>query len=489
MRRKLWQSRALGVLVATALVLTGCTVTMSGHNQLAPQAPNANLPVVGDSHDSFDQTVKNALSDVMAFWRVQYPSISGGKPLPELKGKLYSVDGVHPSDVVKTNGCLRKAGTDVIVDNAFYCEIDDSIAWDRNSQHLVPVLGAKYGPLLVAMVFAHEFGHALQERLGLFNQQVPTIVHETQADCAAGAFAAAVVRNEAPHFHVTPADLDRALVGYLNVRDDTPASEKEISHGDGFDRIGAVAAGFQQGPTECYKADWADREFTERPYAPGEEQQATSPGGNEPFELVIDASPPTQNGGGGGGLQPDLNKFWKRAADSVHKPWKDVKIAEAAHPKCGDTSSKFGYCPNDNTVYFDRSYAEQAYNSLSVLNIDPLLGNVSIVENQPADFALGTLFVFGWGLAVRHQLFGRSLDDGAALLAASCYAGAYAKNTNVPPNTQGHEFFLSPPDMDEATSAVLSLVGSDQAYGSRGTTGFSRVQAFIKGYQGSLGVC
>ena len=489
MRRTLWQSRALGVLAAVTVALSGCTVTVSGHNRLGSQAPDATLAVVGDSHGSFDQIVKNALSDVVAFWRVQYPSISGGKPLPELKGKLYSVDGNHPSNEVKQNGCLRKAGVDIIVDNAFYCEIDDSIAWDRNPQHLVPTLGAKYGPLLVAMVFAHEFGHVLQQRLGLFNQRVATIVHESQADCAAGAFAAAVVRNQAPHFHVTPADLDRALVGYLNVRDDTPASEKEISHGDGFDRIGALAEGFQKGVTECYKSDWANREFTERPYAPGEELRADSPAGNEPFDDVIDATPPTSTGSGGGGLQPDLNKFWKRAAGSIHKQWVDVKIAEAAHPKCGDTSSEFGYCPDDNTVYFNRSYAEQAYNSLSVLNIDRVLGNVSVVENQPADFSLGTMFVFGWGLAVRHQLFGRSLDDGPALLAASCYAGAYAKSTNVPPTTTGHEFFLSPPDMDEATSAVLSLVGTDQAYGSRGTTGFDRVQSFIKGYHGTLGVC
>jgi predicted metalloprotease len=489
MRREPRRSRLIAVLAVAALALAGCTVTVTGHNQLAQPAPNANLPVVGDSHDAFDQTVKNAIADVTAFWRVQYPSISGGRALPELKGKLYSVDGNDPSEAAKQNGCLRKAGADIIVDNAFYCEIDDSIAWDRNSQHLVPTLGAKYGPLLVAMVFAHEYGHAMQQRLGLFNQPVETIVHESQADCAAGAFTAAVVRNQAPHFSVTPADVDRALVGYLNVRDDTPASEKEISHGDGFDRIGAVAEGFQRGVKECYKSDWGDRKFTERPYAPGEEQQADSPGGNESFDAVIDASPPKANGGGGGGLQPDLNKYWKRAADSIHKPWTDVKIAEAPHPKCGDTNSRFGYCPDDNTVYFDRSYAERAYNSLSVLNIDRVLGNVSVVENQPADFALGTLFVYGWGLAVRHQLFKRNLDDGSALLAASCYAGAYAKNTNVPPGTAGHEFFLSPPDMDEATSTVLSLVGTDEAYGSRGTTGFDRVQAFIKGYQGALGVC
>ncbi len=484
MPRQLRRSRPIGALAIAALVLTGCTVTVSGHNVALPVAPNSNLSVIGDSHGNFDQTVKNSIDDVLAFWRKQYPSIANGKQLPELKGKLYSVDGAHPSDEVKQNGCLRKAGTDAVVDNAFYCELDDSIAWDRDPQHLVPALGTKYGPLLVAMVFAHEFGHAVQQRLGLFNQQVATIVHESQADCAAGAFTAYVMKSQAPHIRSTPSDLDRALIGYLNVRDDTPTDEKEISHGDGFDRIGSVADGFQNGVTDCFKSNWADRQFTERPYAPNEEQQPESPEGNESFDKVIDGSSQ------GGGLQPDLNKFWKATAQRYSKSWTDVKIAEADHPKCGgDSSSEFGYCPNDNTVYFSKSYAQTAYNSMSVLNIERSSANVSVIENQPADFALGTLFSYGWAMAVRHQFFNRGLDDGTALLAASCYTGAYAKSINVAPNTPGHNFFLSPPDMDEATSAVLSLVGTDQAFGSRGTTGFERVQSFIKGYDGGLTAC
>ncbi len=121
MRRQLRRSRPMGALAIAALVLTGCTVTVSGHNVALPVAPNSNLSVVGDSHGNFDQTVKNSIDDVLTFWRKQYPSISNGKQLPELKGKLYSVDGAHPSNEVKQNGCLRKAGTDAVIDNAFYC--------------------------------------------------------------------------------------------------------------------------------------------------------------------------------------------------------------------------------------------------------------------------------------------------------------------------------------------------------------------------------
>jgi hypothetical protein len=36
---------------------------------------------------------------------------------------------------------------------------------------------------------------------------------------------------------------------------------------------------------------------------------------------------------------------------------------------------------------------------------------------------------------------------------------------------------------------MLNLVGLDQSYGARGTTGLQRVQSFVKGYGGGLSVC
>ena len=43
--------------------------------------------------------------------------------------------------------------------------------------------------------------------------------------------------------------------------------------------------------------------------------------------------------------------------------------------------------------------------------------------------------------------------------------------------------------MDEATSAVLTLIGSDRAHGARGTTSQARVLALVKGYEHGLGAC
>jgi predicted metalloprotease len=483
--------RAAAIVVAATLVLSACATVTDGTPSVQV-APNATLNVVGDSGQAFDTTVKNALSDVLAFWKINYPSIMNGASLPPLKGGFFSVDGQEVLDtgVVKgpaaKEGCLARSAK-TIVNNAFFCFVDDSIAWDRNQDHLVPVLAEKYGPLLIALAFAHEFGHALQYRTGNYKLDLPTIDFESQADCAAGAFLDFVQKNQAPHFRATPEELDQALNGYLQVRDSTPTSPDDISHGNGFDRLSAIDDGVLHGPKFCFAKDYFNRKFTERPFVSDTDYLT---GGNETLAQVLDPRPIATDGSGGGGLQPDLNRFWKGAAKSISKDWTDVKIAEAPHPKCGaSATSEFGYCPDDNTVYYSKSIAEQAYNSLADKSVDPTTHKVTLLENQPADFALGTLFAVGWGLAVRHQLFKRSNDGPDALLAASCYTGAYAKDINIPKGDAAHPFILSPPDMDEATSAMLNLVGQNNTYGARGTTGLQRIQSFVKGYQGGLSVC
>ena len=111
---------------------------------------------------------------------------------------------------------------------------------------------------------------------------------------------------------------------------------------------------------------------------------------------------------------------------------------------------------------------------MSVIAVDP------IFFGDPKAAAM-TVLGIGWGLSVRHQL-GRDTTDGEALLAASCYQGAYAatRNVEVAPS-EGTGLTLSPADMDEGTIALLTLVG--------GTQGYERVQYFITGYFGGLPSC
>ena len=480
--------RATALSTVALVCLSGCASALTGE-PTAENAPNATLNVVGgDSSSTFDQTVKNALSDIESFWKVQYPTISGGKALTPLKGGLYSVDGLKVANTGEVQGPAAKEGCiaespSFIVDNGAFCLADDSIAWDRAETHLFAKLAKQYGSLMVALIFAHEFGHAISYRLGVFNRspKLATVYTESQADCAAGAWAASALKHQAAHFvDTTPEKLDDALEGFLDGRDSTPGTINEISHGNGFDRLSALADGLKNGVKYCYSDSYFTRTFTERPFSSASDYAS---GGNQPLSDVITTGPDN-------GLVSDLNRFWTAAGKTIGKTFQPVKLAKAAHPKCGGTpTSEFGYCPTDNTVYFSDSFAQAAYNSLPGVQFDQDTGNVTLVFNQPADFALGELISIGWGLAVRHQFFGADMDSTKALKAAVCYTGAYAKDINLPSGSAGHDFVLSPSDLDEAVSALLDLAGQDRAFGARGTTGLDRIQAFNQGYKQSLSSC
>jgi predicted metalloprotease len=484
--RSRWLSRVRGFVLLTvaSLALSACASVVTGRPSIG-NAPNADLQVHGATGSALDTSVQNALSDILNFWRIEYPKVSGGKPLPPLKGGLWSVDGGRVAATKDAGSAAAEAciGHDAgfIIDNGAYCGLDDSIAWDRSPSHLFFQLAQKYGPLMVALIFAHEVGHAISHRLGFFDTATQTIQLESQADCAAGAWTGWALAGNAPHFRdVTARKVDDALEGFLDGRDVTPGTPTDISHGNGFDRLSALADGLDKGAGYCYSPGYfASRTFTERPFRTEQEYLG---GDNTPLKTVLDLSPRNF-------LVKDLNRYWTGAARLINKTFTPVKIAQAPHPPCA-TSVSFGYCPTDNVVYFDRAFARSVYNSLPGVEFDSTTGDVRLVSNQAADFSLGVLFAVGWGLAVRHQLFGGDVTTTDALIAATCYTGAYSRDVNVDPATHPHKnLTLSPADLDEATSSMLDQVNRPDAFGARGTTGLQRVQAFVKGYRGGLSAC
>ncbi len=471
-------------VLAPILVLaltTGCAVETAGHGVVNPLG----RAVHGDSGDRFDTEVKDSLADVINYWKLTYPKIAHGASLPPLRGGFYSVDGdavvaTHAIPAsARGNKCLQRRVA-FIVDNAAYCQLDDSIVWDRGEGHLLPVLTAKYGPALTALVFAHEFGHAIQHRLHITTGNgVSTIDIESQADCAAGAFAATALAGKAPHVPMTSSDLDRALNGYFQIRDSTPDTPADATHGNGFDRLNALQLGIEHGASYCYSSTYLhDRTYTERGYV---SQQDYDNNGNQPLAAVLSKK----------GITPDLNRFWRGAGTHVGTPFHDVTLAEAEHPKCGsaDPSSEFGYCPDNNTVYYSQSFAQHAYYSITDVVVDKTTADVKLVTGQPGDYALGFLLAVAWGMAARVQLFHGSTTDESALQSAICFAGAYSEDINREFGDATHNYILSPPDLDEAMSAALNLVELDTAFGDRGTTGLQRVQEFVSGYSGGLTAC
>src|SRR5690606_11787693 len=109
---------------------------------------------------------------------------------------------------------------------------DDAVAWDQ--EFLIPSLEQEFGSFTIAVVVAHEWGHAIQARARI---DEPTIVTELQADCFAGAWIRHVQFDRPSRFAVSTEDLDLALAGFLALKDAPGALATDANaHGSGFDR-------------------------------------------------------------------------------------------------------------------------------------------------------------------------------------------------------------------------------------------------------------
>ena len=131
---------------------------------------------------------------------------------------------------VATDGC-GNATSDV---GPFYCPVDKTIYLDTNFYRdvLEGQLGGKDAPFLRAYVIAHEYGHHIQNLLGIMGQvrtqQGPksdSVRLELQADCFAGMWAQAAqtvpdVDGNVLFSDLTEQDITDAIGGATTVGDD-----------------------------------------------------------------------------------------------------------------------------------------------------------------------------------------------------------------------------------------------------------------------------
>ncbi|SFC50959.1 hypothetical protein SAMN04487968_107113 [Nocardioides terrae] len=149
----------------------------------------------------------------------------------ELGGKFQPEAGVATfTGQVSTNGC-GTATTDV---GPFYCPTDQTIYLDTSfyQDMLEGQLGGKDAPFVRAYVIAHEFGHHIQNLLGVMGQvrtqQGPksdSVKLELEADCFAGMWAQAAQTTPDADGNVlisdlTDADITDAIGAATTVGDD-----------------------------------------------------------------------------------------------------------------------------------------------------------------------------------------------------------------------------------------------------------------------------
>jgi predicted metalloprotease len=425
---------ALALLVVAALAGCGAIV------KTAPAA-------TGGSAD----LVTRSLKDVERFWAGAYPAISGGRKFQPVSG------GYHPyTKIVPPPACGDQPG--VYEENAFFCPPGDFIAWD--DQVLIPQLQAQFGPLLIGVVFAHEYGHSVQTQLGRMSN-TPTVVLEQQADCFAGAWLADVMAGHSTAFpKPTAAQLDNTVAGLLMLRDQPGTSATGAqSHGNAFDRIRALQDGVVDGPKKCagYSAD--NLPVTEVPFL---DQKDAASGGNLPYDQALQQ------------LTGDAQLYWTRTFPQLTgEKWTDLRVQAfdpksppaCARPDLVAQGSAF-YCPDGDFAAFDgKQLAPQLY---------------SRIGDNAVGMLLGDLFA----RAVQDRR-GVNTADRAGQLSVDCLAGTWTHDLLVRPNDP-ENLRLSSGDLDEAVSALLALgrVGEKS-----GTTAFDRIVAFRNGVLGGLGGC
>jgi predicted metalloprotease len=419
---------------ALLLLLGGCSVIPTDQEQR--REPGADV-------------VTTALEDVERFWTAEFGSVADGAKFTPVQGGYFPYSKNDPPPACGGQQSSYEP-------NAFYCPPDDFIAWD--AQQLIPELQEDFGPLLVGVVMAHEYGHAIQGRVGPANQ--PTVVLEQQADCYAGAWLADVLAGKSTAFKdVTPAQLDDSVAGVLQLRDQpgTPALA-EGAHGNAFDRIRALQDGVDEGVTTCAKYRARNLPVTEVPFSTREEAAS---GGNLAYDEAV------------GLLADDAQAYWQRTFPRLTgSAWPDLAIQPfraGEPPACPkpDASAEGAafYCPDGDFVAFDST------------DLGPAL------HDRIGDFAIGLLLGDLFARAAQDRR-GEATRTEQGQLTVDCLAGSWTNDLLT--RDVRSRVRLSPGDLDEAVSALLAF---GRASDNNGPTAFDRIAAYREGVLKGLAAC
>jgi predicted metalloprotease len=254
----------LGTIVVIVLfvVLTQCTnLDLGSDGSGGSDGSNASgtdtnsCQTGADANKSEECAIDLFTTSVQSFWSQAYPDQTG-----------------KPYDVVKTvhfqgstsSGC----GTASSEMGPFYCPNDQRVYLDTTffDDMLQGQLGAKGGPFAIGYVIAHEYGHHIQDQLGILGKirttrgpKSDSVRAELMADCLAGVWAAAAQKTtdatgQPIIADLTQDDVNRAIDAAQAVGDDRiqkRASGKvdtdSFTHGTAKQRVRWFNRGMEQG--------------------------------------------------------------------------------------------------------------------------------------------------------------------------------------------------------------------------------------------------
>ena len=426
----------------------------------------------GPQHPEYDGFLTAAFGDIQAFWSEAYPA-TYDTPWEPLSGGIYAA---YPERESPIPGCDSPVSTyqDVQQGTAFYCIDGDFMAYDDADG--LPALVELLGKEAVAVVLAHEFGHAIQARAGEWEQ--PGLLKEQQADCFAGAWSAHVASGASDVIRFDDADVRAGLVAMIYVRDpvDGGGLNDPLAHGTGFDRVSAFQDGFEGGPSRCAAFFTDDRVATmiDIPF-----DRTDVFGGNLP---IVDQNPDPDLGPNDiiTLIPASLDFFWTQLADDNGVPFTPPAFeafpTEGPYPTCSGIDAdgwqqRVQYCADDNTIHWDQDFATE-------LSIDELTGDMSV----------GYLFSHAYADAIQTALNSQATGEPRALY-SDCLTGAWVGFIVPPiPRDRENQLVLSAGDLDEAIVTAIARADERVDTDVNGSA-FEKITAFRTGLLGGLNVC
>ena len=373
---------------------------------------------------AYEKSVAAAIVALQAFWKQQYPSLYADRYVPVPPRRIIAAaPGVTIPRCQGTRLSYRDARG-----NAFYCYEDNFVVYDDVG--LFPELYDTFGPFSVALVLAHEWGHAIQDRAENDGQQ--TIHKELQADCFAGAWTQVQgARTSGPQLE--PGDLESSVAALLEFRDvPGTAPDDPSAHGSAFDRVSAFQDGFEFGIERCAGYFENPPVVVELPYRSLEEEES---GGETAAEDVIP-------------LTVDLLNDFYSQVEPAYEPLtvEDIGGFDSSRrstiPECGGTQltvtqvqNRVFYCIDDDYIAFDEPFLQQVYDEIGDFGVASLIAN---------PWATRVQVLQGQGNVAENEL--------ATVLQADCYSGGWTAAFFNGLLVGGS---LSPGDLDEFVEAFL----------------------------------
>jgi len=241
----------LGALIGDGTALSGGT---GGAGGAGGGSEIANCDTGADANANDDCRLAAASLNLDQYWATQ-------------------VDGyVQPQLIIVDGSTPTQCGTASNATGPFYCPPEQTVYVDPTFFALLrQQFDATAGPLAQLYVLAHEYGHHVQNLIGVMDQHPNNgtgaasngVRTELQADCFAGAWVADIAKqrdeNGVPYMKTpTQAQIRDALNAAASVGDDHIQQEsggfvnpESWTHGSSAQRQRWFQVGYQRGPASC----------------------------------------------------------------------------------------------------------------------------------------------------------------------------------------------------------------------------------------------